>query len=545
METKEYKIFFFHKEDKNIGENVEKINKNSNNIKITIENEDFEKVHYFIINIRTKFCVEFYYCCLLRNGIFINEEWYLESLKNEKWENFEEKYHFNFPGKNYREFGIQILSIFDRIEPTCFVFIEEGHHPNNFSEYITKILKKIYFQNIVFNDYDFHKRNFKKDHLVYCLFGKFISNQVLEFVEEDAIENENIKLIQLSWLFDSIQYGYNLHIGNYKIKIDVESKKIFFEKKWFLKQVVPFKDFTFDLKKEKITIGRINSDLNLPSKSLSKNIGTLEYCQNQWKLVENEKNKNGIFLFKDKSYKRIKCYILQSDDLFSFGGGNNVPYGSVVKSLRKKQFTFSVHNEQDLQLQISKNNEKEKELENQLELLRDENKTLKDTISQRKRKRDEERFPRDFESKNIIVVVDTNVFIKYGINTFKNLKNFGILIPRVVFNELDNIKDNKTKMSNLNRDERKNLKEVTHHMIENIVSNWYIPSVDANDNALGNNAGRYNRDEEIIMTANYYKSLFTKKKMVIITLDKNNTIRGNSSKIETLFPSEFFKKFCK
>ena len=78
---------------------------------------------------------------------------------------------------------------------------------------------------------------------------------------------------------------------------------------------------------------------------------------------EEEKNRNGVFLYNNNSFKRISISTLKNKDLICFGGGNNVKMGYSCKYL-------------GLQGLMSRNTQREKELEIELQKLKDTNEYL-------------------------------------------------------------------------------------------------------------------------------------------------------------------------
>ncbi len=128
---------------------------------------------------------------------------------------------------------------------------------------------------------------------------------------------------------------------------------------------------SFDLNKVEISIGTKDCDINIDSKKLSEKIGHLVVCQNSWKLVEYSGNKNGVFLFKGDSYKRLRSIILKPGYIISFGGGNNIPYGNCVKTLTRKVITFNFNSEDSVNSSLNSNILRQKELESELDRLKE------------------------------------------------------------------------------------------------------------------------------------------------------------------------------
>ena len=351
--------------------------------------------------------------------------------------------------------------------------------------------------------------------------------------------NAQFEFIRLDWVYDCIDYGIMNHIDHYKLETDKESEENFLKKKWFLKSIFPLihDEREFDLNKNFLRIGRDdNNEIEIPSKKISKVACELRVCQNKWRLAEYPENKNGIFLFKDNSYKRVKGLILKEGDIISFGGGNNIPYGNCVTSLKRKVITFEFSSEEDLKENIKENSKKVKELENQILVLKEKNEIYKETL----RRRDlnlKEVYPSCWKDKKIIAIVDANVFIKHGVRVFDILKKHCILIPRASFNEMDNLKDKGT----LSNNEAYALREVTRYILTKNDKNIFIPSIDVTHYILNNM--NVNKDEEIAMNANYYQKKFKKKKVVIVTKDHNMMIRSNSSNILATDEHDFTKQF--
>lgn len=340
-------------------------------------------------------------------------------------------------------------------------------------------------------------------------------------------------MIKLQWIFDSIDFGFRQNILNYnfdKINSEVE----FFKKKWFLNEIFPLDEKSFDLNKSKITIGTKDCDINIDSKKLSEKIGYLEVCQNSWKLVEYSGNKNGIFLFKGDSYKRIRGIILKPGDIISFGGGNNIPYGNFVKTLTRKVITFNFNSEDSVNSSLNSNILRQKELENELDSLKHSYKILNDSI-ERRNKILNETFPSFWKDKKIVVIPDTNIFVDHGVISFKNLNRHCIILPRTVIDEIDGLKK-----SNFEEEKLQNIRSVSRYLKKGD-RNVHIPSSEVNQQIIGN--GNNINDEEIVLNAIHYKKLFKTKEIVIISRDNNMFIRCKSSNIECMTAQNFTSKY--
>ena len=481
----------------------------------------------------------------------MNEKWYNESIKKNEWQNFE---NFEIRFQNYEKIkqGISLYNPFKQVEDTCFVYYEPAYYTegiyikgerNEIIENYLKILlkKALSIKNVIFNPKKIYEIKFKKDYEVFCFIDKYCSNTFLTYLSNKIEKtNDNIKLIKLEWLFDCIEYGMVHHISNYEMKYDKKSEEIFLKKKWFLQKLFPIEpeneSQSYDLDKNFIEIGRKGCKINLPSPKLSKNIGYLEICQDKWRLIEDEKNRNGIFYFKGDSYKRVRGCILKEGDVISFGGGKNIPYGNCVINLKRKVVTFEICSEENDKDKINHFNKREKEIENELAKIKEINEGLKERL-RRRDKNIKEIFPRNWGKKKVIVIVDTNIFIKYGEKTFHNLKNHGILIPRIVFNEIDKLKDSNRKQGI----DSFSLRKISKYLMEGGDKNVYIPSVDVTLYILGD--AKCNNDEEIVMNANHYQKIFKKKNVVVLSDDNNLRIRCSTSNIEALTPKELYEKY--
>ena len=118
-----------------------------------------------------------------------------------------------------------------------------------------------------------------------------------------------------------------------------------------------------------------------------------------------------------------------------------------MKNLKRKVITFEFFSDENVKENIRLNSLREKELEKELQDLKERNKILIETL----RKRDKnlkEIFPKSWKDKRIIVIVDSNIFVRYGTKVFEILKKHCILLPRVILNELDNLKDKKVLENN-------------------------------------------------------------------------------------------------
>lgn len=534
MNKKEYKIFFITKIETKEIETLNNLSNFFKVIRITDYNK-FNEIDYFIFSQKSMKNIEYFYCCLFKNCTFIKEEWYTSSVENKKWnifKNFEHKY------QNYEKIknGIYLMSPFERLEKNCFVFFESNYYLGNTKkiEFFIKmiLMKALEFENVYFNEKKFFQRNFKKNHKVFCFIDKYCSNSFIEYLQ-DKIDKDVIILIKLQWIFDSIDFGFRQNILNYnfdKINSEVE----FFKKKWFLNEIFPLDEKSFDLNKSKITIGTKDCDINIDSKKLSEKIGYLEVCQNSWKLVEYSGNKNGIFLFKGDSYKRIRGIILKPGDIISFGGGNNIPYGNFVKTLTRKVITFNFNSEDSVNSSLNSNILRQKELENELDSLKHSYKILNDSI-ERRNKILNETFPSFWKDKKIVVIPDTNIFVDHGVISFKILNRHCIILPRTVIDEIDGLKK-----SNFEEEKLQNIRSVSRYLKKGD-RNVHIPSSEVNQQIIGN--GNNINDEEIVLNAIHYKKLFKTKEIVIISRDNNMFIRCKSSNIECMTAQNFTSKY--
>ncbi len=351
---------------------------------------------------------------------------------------------------------------------------------------------------------------------------------------KDEIDNEVIILIKLQWIFDSIDFGSRQNILNYNF--DENSEVEFLKKKWFLNEIFPSDEKSFDLNKVEIKIGTKDCDIDIDSKKLSPKIAYLQVCQNSWKLVEDPENKNGIFLFKGESYKRIRGIILKPGDIIAFGGGNNIPYGNCVKTLTRKVIAFNVNSEDSVNASLNSNILRQKEIENELDSLKESYKILKDSL-ERRNKVFNETFPSIWKDKGIVVIPDANVFVDFGVITFENLKKHCIILTRTVFDELDKLKNNSTK---LNEEQLFFMRSIARYLKDGD-KNVHIPSSEVDQQIIGN--GTKINDEQIVLNAIHYKNVFKKKKIFVISSDTNMFTRCKSSNIECMAPKDFTKKY--
>ena len=112
---------------------------------------------------------------------------------------------------------------------------------------------------------------------------------------------------------------------------------------WIIYSIIPVgKDLIYNLKDNHIKVGRdVCNNIVLNSNGLSRNICDIFVNQENLMLKEDPKNKNGIFYFKDNSFKRIRTHIIKNNDIICFGVGNNTLYNSWVGKLKKKKFVLT------------------------------------------------------------------------------------------------------------------------------------------------------------------------------------------------------------
>ena len=129
-----------------------------------------------------------------------------------------------------------------------------------------------------------------------------------------------------------------------------------------------------------------------------------------------------------------------------------------------------------------------------------------------------EHFPLVFRNRRNILIFDTNVFLEKNLDLFKSMANshYGIIIPRVLLNELDGLKkkfvNDKEKMILLSKIanflEEYGKKELLY--IQSFETSWMILNNFTNLTHLEAKK-RINNDEEFALNTLHYQKTLPKK----------------------------------